>query len=278
MKKPPATEAADFALEWEFLGNQFHTGYSSAVFTLINKSKHHLGNSGWEIYFSQMGRGVIPESVTAPVQIQHVNGDLVVIRPDLEFSLDPGEKVVIAYNKPGKVLKENEAPLGPYMVFHDSSGEVISAQAFEDYTIKTFPGLMKVFPEGSGIPLPDAAWIFQQNQHNAFLSEEEIGHILPSPARLYNYGQTLTLEQGWRIQYEEGLEREAEYLAGMLEDLMGFAPELTGGVSANKNGISLHMAETGRLEKEGYLLDVQAGSGVQIEAAGQVFFTGYRAC
>ena len=111
MKKPPATDAADFALEWEFLGNQFHTGYSSAVFTLTNKSKHHLGNSGWEIYFSPMGRGVIPESVTAPVQIQHVNGDLVVIRPDLEFSLDPGEKVVIAYNKPGKVLASTKLHL-----------------------------------------------------------------------------------------------------------------------------------------------------------------------
>jgi len=275
MKNSPDSHTNDFTLEWEFTGNQVPEGYSSAVFTLENKGKQVLGNSGWAIYFSQMGQGVIGESVSGNVRIEHVNGDLVRIIPDSHFSLEPGERVEISYHHPMRVLKENEAPLGPYMVSYDAAGEPAPAQAFQEYIIKPFPFLDRVFPEGSGVPLPDEGWIYEQNRQQSLLTPEETGKLIPSPLQHFEYNQKTTLGEGVQIHFEEGLEREAEYLAGSLGQVLGRDPELMAGNSGAANSIRL-MVNTGdgTQDEEAYLLEIHPEQGIKIEggSAAGVFY------
>lgn len=265
MKDSSAPDTNELALEWEFTGNHFPEGYSSAVFTLKNNSNQVLGATGWALYFNQMGQGVIGESVTGNVQIEHVNGDLVRIIPGSEFKLAPGEQVEISYNKPGLVLKENEAPLGPYMVFYDEAGDVLSSLAFKDYTLKAFPSLDRVFPEESAVPLPDAEWVFEQNSQQSLLEADEIGKIIPSPVELVEYGQTLTLAEDLVIHFDTGLDREADFLAESLGQVMDKAPGLKAGSAGGSNIIRLELNEDrAEPEAEGYMLDVHPERGVSI--------------
>ena len=253
------------ALEWEFIGNNHQEGNSSALFTLINTGTQKLGNSGWALYFNQMGSGVIQESVTGKVQIEHVNGDLVRIIPSSEFNLNPGEAVKITYNKPGRVLKENEAPLGPYMVYYNSPHEISAIAQFESYTIKPFPALDKVFPEGSLVPLPDVAWVYGQNKHQSLLKTDEVGLIIPSPVYLKSSHKKISLGEGLKIHYEEGLKSEAEHLAETLDLLMGFKPTVVASGEGGANIIKLELSLLpGEMDTEGYTLTSDIRGGVII--------------
>jgi hexosaminidase len=259
------TDTPGLALEWEFIGNNHQEGNSSALFTLINTGTQKLGNSGWALYFNQMGSGVIQESVTGKVQIEHVNGDLVRIIPTSEFTLNPGEAVNISYNKPGQVLKENEAPLGPYMVHYSSLDHISSIVPFESYTIKPFPTLDKIFPEGSSVPLPDAAWIYGQNKHQSLLKTDEVGLIIPSPVYLKSSHKNISLGGGLKIHYGEGLKGEANHLAGMLDQVMGFKPSVTESEVGGANIIKLELSLLpGEMDTEGYTLSSDTRGGVII--------------
>ena len=267
MNNPTESENIELRLEWKFLGNQIEEGYSRAVFTLENTGEQSLGNSGWAIYFSQMGRGVMDESVTGNVRIEHVNGDLVRIIPGQDFKLEAGERVDINYHKPRRLLKENEAPLGPYVVRYDPEGKLAAVQAIQEYVIQPFPSLDQVFPEASGVPLPDAGWVYDQNRQHTLLKPGETGLLVPTPLERIEYRQSLVLESGLQIHCGEGLEREAELLGASLGQLLGFNPEIKTGSEGGTNSISLLLnkgLET--LSEEAYQLDLHPERGIRIES------------
>ena len=186
----------EIVLEWEFIGNSISEGYFSSVFTLENNGKHALGDSGWALYFNQMGLGVIQNSVTGNVRIDHVNGDLTKITPEKDFQLNPGQTVEISFDKPGKLIKENEAPLGPYMVYMDAEGKELASLTIQNYTIKPFPPLHKIYPSEASVPLPDAGWVYEQNQLLIHLKPENIGRIIPSPRRISLTGEKVPTKEG----------------------------------------------------------------------------------
>jgi len=273
MKNSPVPTANELTLEWEFFGNHIQEGTSSAVFTLKNNSKQVLGDSGWAIYFNQMGQGVIRESVTVNIQIEHVNGDLVRILPASGFELAPGELIEISYNKSGSVLKENEAPLGPYIVFYDEGGEVLSTLVFQDYDIHAFPSLEDVFPKEGEVPLPDVGWVFEQNKQQALLRADQIGKIIPSPRELNDQEQILSLDEGWMIHFGEGLAREADFLALGLSQVMDKAPDIQASTEGGENIIRLNLGK-GIQDPEAYTLLADPEQGVVIEggSAAGVFY------
>ncbi len=128
-QKHPA--GTDISLEWEFTGNNTSPQSHSAVFTLEN---------------------------TGHVKIVHVNGDLIRITPSTGFNLAPGQSIRIEYDKREWLIKENESPLGPYFVFTDSVGNELAVVPVQNYSIKPFPSLDKIFLPESSIPLPSAEW------------------------------------------------------------------------------------------------------------------------
>lgn len=258
----------EILLTWEFLGNSDTEWKYNAVFTLENQSNDTLGNSGWALYFSQMGRGVVRESVTGPVQIEHVNGDLVRILPTADFLLAPGEKIEISYNKPGRLLKENEAPLGPYMVYSDANEKEIAAVAIEQYRIKPVTSLDMVFPGQSDIPLPDAGWVFEQNRDQALLPVSDLERIIPTPEKVKYFQGKVTLGEGWMIHHDEGLNTEAEYLAEMLEQVRGAAPAVMQSSTGGPHIIRL-IADPDKIEgEEAYELVVNPEDGIIISGGG----------
>jgi hexosaminidase len=224
-------------VEWEFLGNsgrQF-----GAVFTIDNRSRVPLGNSGWAMYYNQSGRTLIEGSISADVSMEHINGELWKMSPGKDFLLEPGEKTMIRYDTRGRLIKEAAAPLGPYFVFTDSAGKELAAVAVDNYTIRDFPELDRIFLPESGIPLPDAAWVFGENKPLSLMAGGEVSGIIPAPVSLKTGEGKLVLGEGLMIHRGEGLENEADYLAGMLASLMGNKPAVMGSAQGGPNIILL---------------------------------------
>ncbi len=254
----------EILLEWEFIGNNVAEGYYSSIFTLENKSEHTLGSRGWALYFSQMGRGVIQESVTGNVHIEHVNGDLTRITPKEEFLLEPGQLTEIGFNKPGGLIKENESPLGTFIVYFDADGKPASV-TIPDYIIKPFPVLEAIFPAESMVPLPNASWVYEQNLHQVLLESESNGKIIPSPVREIYSGEMVTLGGDLMIHFNKGLDREADYLAGQLEIVMGNPPVVMQSSQSGPDIIRLISGtDTKSMGAEAYLLTADSNSGIAI--------------
>jgi len=241
MKSGNSDQDSGVAVSWEFRGNQTSWEYYSAAFVLENRSGKILDDQGWTLYFNQQGLGVIDESVTGNVTIEHVNGDLLRIVPREGFSLEPGASVEIAYRKPGAMLLESEAPLHPYMVYGESETEAGLAVSVSDYTLLPFPSPEKFYPEEMGIVLPDAAWVYEKNSTCSLLKPGETGLVLPTPVKEIHQGESISLNEGLKIFYQDGLGDEAGYLSEMIKRLTGSAPELQTGGPGGSGMISLVM-------------------------------------
>jgi len=266
MKSGNSDRNSGMALSWEYKGNQTSWEYYSAAFILENQSEKTLDDQGWILYFSQQGLGVIEESVTGNVAIEHMNGDLLRIVPKKGFRLEPGASVKIAYRKPGSMLLKSEAPLHPYMVYGESESEAGEAISISDYTLLPFPSLGKVFTEEMGIVLPDAAWVYESTGSTSLLEAGEMGKVLPSPMEEIYSGETLVLDGDLVIAYQPGLDLEAAYLSDMLKQLMGSAPRTMETEESGPGYISLIIDKLIDGE-EAYQLKVNSEEGIVISGS-----------
>jgi hexosaminidase len=243
MKQETPMERSPFSLSWAFLGNDVKQGNYSAAFVLENLGETGLTDHGWAIYFSQQGLGVIDESVTGKVRIEHINGDLLRIAPLEGFSLEPGASVEIAYRKPGSMLLHSEAPLHPYMVVEGGQDGEPGTVIPVIYQISPFPSLDKFYPEAMNIVLPDAGWVYAQNRASTLLSEKEAGLLIPSAVKELYYEGTIELGRNLLINYQEGLEHEAVHFSDMLKQVRGSAPDIQQGTDGGPGMVRLQLDE-----------------------------------
>ena len=265
----------NLSLTWEFKGNDPLRGVSSAIFTLENSDKKALVNSNWKLYFNQMGTGILQESVTGHVKIEHINGDLFCISPLEDFLLNPGEEVEITYDKRGSIIKETEAPSGPYFVFSNSDSGSEKAVAVEKYSIMPYPGLEMIYPPETGIPLPDAEWVFGQNRHLTLLEISGTGWIIPTPVQTLFGEEKVILRGEVKIHHSAGLEQEAGYLAHMLESVLRVSPVIVLSEKGGENVIRLSLSDQVEADNpEAYQLSVVLGNGIDIvgEGSAGVFY------
>lgn len=267
----------EIAVSWELISNDVSERSTySAEFLIENRSKFEMGGSGWCMYFNQMAGNVIPESVSREVRFEHINGDLYRMFPTKYFSLEPGDSITINYNGRGWFIKKAFAPLGLYFVFSDSTNKKQAAIAVLNYTIKPFPDPDKIFPSETGVPVPDASWQYDENRGIKLLSKDELQRIVPTPVKLTFKDQKVSLVAGLVIHYGEGLDKEAEHLAALLEKVMGEKPRV---MKSGVGGTNIVTLKTGPVQinnknEETYLLEASPDQGVVItgsDAAG-VFY------
>ena len=263
MKESAIPSGAEIALTWEFQGNHATDGYYDAVFILENRGDTIFGARGWAIYVNQQGSGIIQESVTGKVAIDHVNGDLLRITPTEEFILAPGESVEIAYRNPGQMINISEVPMGPYIVYGENKADQL-AILISQYEVLPFPALEKIFPPGSGIELPDAGWVYKQNSAVSLLEPGETGKVLPTPVKEIYSEETIVLDKNLKIFQQDGLENEAAYLAEFFKQLTGTAPEILEGETGSSGMITLIMDDRVNHGPESYQVSITADKGIVI--------------
>ncbi len=282
--QPPDTEdggrpsaghpsAGRIALHFEVLEN-FEAGGFRAALTLTNHRAAELAAEGWELYFN-FNRAFAQESLPAGIAVSHVNGDFFRLEPTAEFEpLPPGESRRIEFEGRDWVVRETDAPAGPYFVFRGTGGQPrppvpaqITVAAFE-----TPEQTRRSAADRMAVPTPESR--HEQGDALSLLPAVEVGPIVPTPVRLHPGTGSVTVDDSWEIHHGAGLEREAAFLARALEPLLGATPATAPGAGAAASAIVLEIDEAGVAgiaepgAGEAYRLTIDPAAGIRITGSG----------
>ncbi len=270
------TSAKNIAVQWELLTNFVDANNTfEARFTLENKSDFTLNASNWTLFFNMAPRPIQENKSPQPASLQHINGDWYKLTPNDGFSLSPGESVDISYWGTEGVVKETDRPLGLYFVFYDAEGNEEKIVEVDDYSFVPFTREEQINRNASDEePIPTPAWRYSENQSLQQISEGKLQLIVPAPAHVQVGNGAFTVDNELSIIYGEGLENEANYLAGSLQALAGNSFSIS---TENTNSKSIQL-QLGNVEvngntEEAYRLQI-AENGIVItgsDAAG-VFY------
>ena len=123
----------DLKITWSVIENL--GGSYTSSWKISNTGESTFPDSGWTIYYNQVGGVPVPESLSGSLQITLVNGTLYRIMPKASFkSLGAGESTRTDLKCYGSVIKVTDAPAGLYIIFDDQQGP----QRLENYDIGPF--------------------------------------------------------------------------------------------------------------------------------------------
>ena len=265
-------EAKNIHLSWELVSNlqATHETFEARI-VFKNQSTLTLTEQGWTLYFNMAPRPILPNKRPQPALIQHINGDWYKLVPSRGFRLAPGDSLTISYWGVEGVIKETDAPLGPYFVFTQADGQeqIVPAKAFE---IKPFVREEQLRRNKDDLlPLPTAAERYRANETLKLLPPDSLPPLIPSPVRYTRVaGPPVVLDVKWSIRHEVGLEREAAFLAKKLQDLTGRAWQIRplAGETSSSTAIVLRTRPltVNGVQHEAYTLSVKR-QGIQIAGA-----------
>lgn len=245
-------------LEWVLLENKVSPNpHHQAKFTLVNQGKFNL-LPDWEIYFNTIFLSLKPEILSGEVEIEHLSGDFFKIRPKEGFPvLAPREQYEIVYQSGNFLTKNSHAPQGLYIVFGDQE----IGHTLINYSPRLF-GLADLAKavEGSQIPIPTSAYLYEQNKNTRLLDPKSISPFLPSPKKYQWKGGELVLHGDVWIDAGQ-FQEEAQFFINRLASQ--FQGKINTG-NSNPAQIRVRQSKTD-LGKEGYQLEV--GEQIFIEAS-----------
>lgn len=216
-------EIEKIQVEWELSGN-YGTGDAGGLagFIFRNEGKFTLDASNWVLYFNMAPRKILPADDTAIADVMHINGDWYRLVPRNNFLLKPGQAIRIWYRFEGCMLKECDAPLGLYFVLYNKTGEENGIVPVHDYTIAPFhrENQVKCHPEDRD-PESDPAHLYENYEALNTPRSDSLLPIIPTPVILKIIGGTVRLDTSWKLQFNPGLENEANLLSRKLSSMAG---------------------------------------------------------
>ena len=223
---PPALHrptGAELALRWELIANNIagENRYQTR-FTLLNQSQDTLPATGWTIYFNQLSGTPLSDSTFQFIHLQRITGDFYRCQPGADFqALPPGDSLQIDLTFRGWLIKDCEAPQGPYIVFDHADGTEQLPELLSNYTITPIPPDMAVRGRNDLTPIPTPAWQYAENEQLTPLPYDEVAWIIPTPRSVQKGSDKVIIDRQWRIEYDAGLQAEAAYFGEFLGNLIG---------------------------------------------------------
>lgn len=269
-------QSSDLEVKWELVANMYKgKNQALAAFTIFNHSKMTLGNSGWEMFFSQMPPTPLIDDSVRAAKVVHINGDWFKLVPNKNFRLMPGDSIRIAYCGTGFMIKKTDAALGMYFVFYDPNGKELAIVPVGKQTIAPFTRpeqLKRTLADEVQVPTPETR--YNENQQLSLLPKDQQLRLIPSPVSIRNGQDTVVFDDSMPICFGEGLEAEAGYLGQKLKMLTGQEFKQIKGSPARMPAISLQTGLKSLQKSEAYELTVNEKSGIAVtgnDAAG-VFY------
>jgi hexosaminidase len=261
--------AGDFSFEqlavsWELDGNvtQDEKTTHTATFRFTNKGEHRLGDKGWALYWNQAPRMVTGNN--GKLRVENLGGDFYRLTPLEGFSLKPGQTAEMSYTSNSWLIKESDGPRG--LFFAQQRGGQDTTVVVKDFSLQPFtrPEQYNRSPADQ-VPLPDAEWLFAQNERLRSLPSTQYDPFVPAPASWKRGLGDFVLPEKTSISCPAALADEARYLANELYSRFGIAafPQING------QGGHIHLSISSSItEPEAYRLSVDRDKGVVVEAGG----------
>tara|TARA_Y100000294_G_scaffold177169_1_gene201711 strand:+ start:4045 stop:6633 length:2589 start_codon:yes stop_codon:yes gene_type:complete len=264
------TTPMNIKISWELIGNMIDGEPKCRTrFIIDNNSKVTLNSSNWDLFFSQLPRPPLKVE-SARAYIEHINGDWFKLTPAETFLLKPGQKETIECEFKGYMIKETDAPVGPYFVIYDEHGNEKTIFPVEDYSIKPFTraGQINRVPSDQ-TPIPSPANRYEANRHLSLLPPDEIEKIVPTPVEIKASPGKLTVDNKMVIYYDDPLSGEADFLAQRLRDITSenFGIHMDANRESKGFHLGLETVSVNNVNKEAYELTVSPDGGVFINGS-----------
>ena len=255
-------------VEWELVSNKVaDEPRCRCIFRIRNEGYRLLNDDDWAIYFNQDVNALIPGSVTGNFSLTRLGGDFFCLSPGKGFELLPGEEITIQADYRNWIIKEDQAPLGLYIVFNDKQGEERSRHILGNYTIRPFdrPEQRNRFTFDQ-TPDPTPEWLFVKNSRLTRLDRPSLPLVIPSPVSVSPAEGLVEIDGTTRIHFGEGVDSEASFLAKKLKDILGTAIQVSEQAERGKRIIHLSISHDAG-PPESYLLDAGTRDGIIIRGA-----------
>lgn len=265
---PDTTSTGDINVSWELISNDYaDRPQAMARFTIENNSRRTLNGNNWALYFNQMPRR--PLSADNHVEIEFISGDWFVMKPLEQFKLAPGQMIEITTEHSDWIIKETDAPLGPYFVFYDRQGNEAEVVPVTNYTIHPLKPEQGLRHKRDHLPIASAERNFEEYQMLSVTPKEDLLPFIPSPVSYKSTGKKVVFDKMVQIIYEEGLENEAKYITEILGRLTGQQPQMSTGNAPVAGSIFLG---TGKLSvrgktSEAYQLEIRPDQSIIIRGS-----------
>ena len=268
---------AELEICWTLIANAEDSRSHHARWAITNHGTDTLPSSGWTIYFNMLSLASFTPilEISPDVKITHFSGDLFKLQPTESFApLAPGATFTFEYHGVEPINKSSWAPQGLYIVFENERGEEETPALIGKVIIDPFTRPEQI-SRGTADKTPDPtpAYLHGENQKLSLLPVDQIGKVTPTPVSYHESGAQIALNGQWAICYQEGLERDAQYLGRQIKTVFGTAPKTRVGTAAAKETIVLKtgtVTVAGEPKAEGseaYTLTANSESGIVIQGA-----------
>lgn len=249
--------ADQLQLRWELQRNLFSAqaphGRTQARLILANRDSRPLPAQGWSLYMNFMER---PETgaLAGGLLLEQVAGGLFRLRPGPGFAgLAPGQALDIVYYHPNVVVKLNNAPVGPYLVY-DAAPDTGMAIADFAHLPVTRPEQLARGADNAK-PLVTPADTYRRNARADVLPAAALPPVFPTPLQLQPGAGKLALRGRPRIEASSALANEAALARSL------FPATLPDGGPLLRLGVG---KVDGQDSPEAYRLEIRAASGIAI--------------
>lgn len=257
-------KGSDISLTWGLVGNYYEGDLFLSQLQLKNNGSSALENKNWSLYFNfcrKYNQDKLPKEIT----IEHVNGDLFVMKPTADFKpLQPGDSVKFDLYGGYWTLNESDAPAGFFFVFDNGKGETTIEEAG---ALTVLPFLTEKQLNRSAtdkVVCENETVRFDRDSALTVLPKSDVCPITPTPLS-YTIGKdSLVIDGSLVIVSGKDFTASVEFLQMQLEKSLSTKPAIAESAKADAKQISF--IKDDKLKGEAYELEVSASKGVIIKA------------
>lgn len=229
------------SLQWEMISNQEDDEPTAKMkITITNKGDVSIRDSQMAIFFNQPPRNIISQSKNTKAVISRVKGDLFKIQIKPNEHILPNETVELIYTMPHWIIKETDAPQGPYSVSYNESGNISSLKKITDYTIAPFTKSEQIDRhKNDNVPIPTAEWQYHKNQYLENIQSGNTLNLIPTPLEIKKGAKQIILSNKFILKGAKQLTNELSSLAAQLSKLTGTPFTITNNQETSSKQIEL---------------------------------------
>ncbi len=262
----PRPGGKEIAITWGLVGNYYEGDLFLSQLQLKNNSTTALDHKDWSLYFNSC-RKFSADKLPKGITVEHVNGDLFVLKPTPEFSpLQPGDSVRFDLYGGYWMLNESDAPAGFFFVFDNGKGKTTIEEA-GPVTILPFLTEKQLNRSANDkVPSENETVRFERDSKSSILAKNTLCPITPTPA-YYSIGDdSLLINSALVIAYDKAFIASARFLQNKWAKALKKKQAIQEvGVVDDKNK-QVRLINDSNLKGEEYELIVDQLKGVTIKA------------
>ncbi len=224
--------------------------------TLINNSDQFFPASDWSLCFNIIAG--LRTADSSHFVVEHVNGDLCVLKPRAEFKgLKKGDSVSVTLFSNLSIISKTDVPLG-FFIVHNNKPE-IALECKAVYDSIPLEGLQR--RKYDILPVQTPEIVYEKNIGITKLKEDDFSSLIPAPGKFDEKVGFYTLSANVKLYADKVFENEAAFLKKSLNYI------LESELSIAKETANIHILMDKSIDgKEAYNLEVNE-KGVQIRAS-----------